>query len=73
LPISRAKFEELNSDLFKKTIVPVERVLKDAGIAKSGVKEVILVGGSTRIPKVNSWLHVVLQHVSAVRLFLSEA
>jgi molecular chaperone DnaK (HSP70) len=52
LPISRAKFEELNADLFKKTIFPVERVLKDAGIAKAKVQEVILVGGSTRIPKV---------------------
>ena len=55
LTISRAKFEELNADLFKKTIAPVEQVLKDASIAKSKVKEVILVGGSTRIPKVRLW------------------
>ena len=52
MTISRAKFEELNDDLFKKTIAPVRQVLKDANIPKSKVKEVILVGGSTRIPKV---------------------
>jgi heat shock protein 5 len=46
----------LNSDLFKKTIVPVERVLKDAGISKTAVQEIILVGGSTRIPKVGGQL-----------------
>ena len=52
LSISRAKFEQLNADLFKKTMAPVERVLKDSGIDKAKVNEVILVGGSTRIPKV---------------------
>jgi len=50
--LSRAKFEELNLDLFKKTIKPVERVLKDAKVEKSDVHEIVLVGGSTRIPKV---------------------
>jgi len=54
--ISRAKFEELNLDLFKKTMVPVTQVLKDAGVSKSQVDEVILVGGSTRIPKVQTML-----------------
>lgn len=54
--ISRAKFEELNMDLFKKTMVPVTQVLKDAGVGKSAVDEVILVGGSTRIPKIQSML-----------------
>merc|ERR1712232_760222 len=54
--ISRAKFEELNVDLFKKTMVPVTQVLKDAGMSKSEVDQVILVGGSTRIPKVQSML-----------------
>jgi len=54
--ISRAKFEELNLDLFKKTMVPVTQVLKDAGVSKSQVDEVILVGGSTRIPKIESML-----------------
>jgi molecular chaperone DnaK (HSP70) len=54
--ISRAKFEELNVDLFKKTMTPVTQVLKDSGMAKRDVDQVILVGGSTRIPKVQSLL-----------------
>lgn len=54
--ISRAKFEELNLDLFKKTMIPVTQVLKDAGMSKSDVDQVILVGGSTRIPKVQAML-----------------
>jgi len=54
--ISRAKFEELNIDLFKKTMVPVTQVLKDAGVSKSEVDEIILVGGSTRIPKIQAML-----------------
>lgn len=54
--ISRAKFEELNNDLFKKTMTPVTQVLKDAGMSKSDVDEIILVGGSTRIPKVQQML-----------------
>merc|ERR1719379_1228575 len=54
--ISRAKFEELNSDLFRGTLDPVERVLKDAKLSKGAVHEIVLVGGSTRIPKVQSLL-----------------
>ena len=54
--ISRGKFEELTLDLLKKTMVPVTQVLKDAGVSKSQVDEVILVGGSTRIPKIQSML-----------------
>eukprot|EP00549_Striatella_unipunctata_P025550 CAMPEP_0118723104 /NCGR_PEP_ID=MMETSP0800-20121206/31804_1 /TAXON_ID=210618 ORGANISM="Striatella unipunctata, Strain CCMP2910" /NCGR_SAMPLE_ID=MMETSP0800 /ASSEMBLY_ACC=CAM_ASM_000638 /LENGTH=672 /DNA_ID=CAMNT_0006631465 /DNA_START=18 /DNA_END=2033 /DNA_ORIENTATION=+ len=54
--ISRAKFEELNIDLFKKTLVPVTQVLKDAGVSKTEVDQVILVGGSTRIPKIQKML-----------------
>mmetsp|Transcript_5184 Transcript_5184/g.5698 ORF Transcript_5184/g.5698 Transcript_5184/m.5698 type:complete len:720 (+) Transcript_5184:49-2208(+) len=54
--ISRAKFEELNVDLFKKTMVPVAQVLKDASMSKSKIDQVILVGGSTRIPKIQSML-----------------
>merc|ERR1712195_384514 len=50
--LTRAKFEELNNDLFKKTLGPVKQVLDDAGMKKSEVDEVVLVGGSTRIPKV---------------------
>jgi molecular chaperone DnaK (HSP70) len=44
--ISRAKFEELNMDLFKKTMAPVTQVLKDAGISKDDIDEILLVGGS---------------------------
>ncbi|KAJ7078855.1 heat shock protein 70 family [Mycena belliarum] len=54
--LTRAKFEEINMDLFRKTMKPVERVLKDAGIKKEQVKEIVLVGGSTRIPKVQELL-----------------
>ena len=52
--ISRAKFEELNMDLFKKTMQPVEKVMEDSGFKKSEIAEVVLVGGSTRIPKVQT-------------------
>uniref|UniRef100_A0A7S2BPZ1 Uncharacterized protein n=1 Tax=Florenciella parvula TaxID=236787 RepID=A0A7S2BPZ1_9STRA len=54
--ITRAKFEEINNDLFKKTLAPVAQVLKDAGVTKAQVDEVVLVGGSTRIPKVQTML-----------------
>lgn len=50
--LTRARFEELNSDLFRRTLKPVEKVLKDSGLSKGEVHEVVLVGGSTRIPKV---------------------
>ncbi|EQL04043.1 hypothetical protein G6O67_008217 [Ophiocordyceps sinensis] len=50
--LTRAKFEELNMDLFKKTIRPVEQVLKDAKVEKKDIDDIVLVGGSTRIPKV---------------------
>ncbi|KIY43257.1 binding protein, partial [Fistulina hepatica ATCC 64428] len=51
-----AKFEELNMDLFRKTMRPVEQVLKDAGVKKDDINEVVLVGGSTRIPWVQQLL-----------------
>eukprot|EP00534_Pseudo-nitzschia_fraudulenta_P002690 CAMPEP_0201124406 /NCGR_PEP_ID=MMETSP0850-20130426/12809_1 /ASSEMBLY_ACC=CAM_ASM_000622 /TAXON_ID=183588 /ORGANISM="Pseudo-nitzschia fraudulenta, Strain WWA7" /LENGTH=632 /DNA_ID=CAMNT_0047391745 /DNA_START=304 /DNA_END=2202 /DNA_ORIENTATION=- len=50
--LTRARFEELNNDLFKKTLIPVANVLKRAGLEKSDVDHVVLVGGSTRIPRV---------------------
>jgi len=50
--LTRARFEELNNDLFKKTMGPVGRVMEDAGMSKSEIDEIVLVGGSTRIPKV---------------------
>ncbi|KAI7906839.1 hsp70-like protein [Cokeromyces recurvatus] len=54
--ITRAKFEEINSAAFQGTVEPVERVLKDAKIDKKNVNEIVLVGGSTRIPKIQSLL-----------------
>ncbi|PWN51437.1 heat shock protein 70 [Violaceomyces palustris] len=54
--LTRAKFEELNMDLFRKTMKPVEQVLKDAGVKKEDIDDVVLVGGSTRIPKVQQML-----------------
>ncbi|KAK6267774.1 hypothetical protein QUC31_011934 [Theobroma cacao] len=54
--ITRARFEELNMDLFSKCMEPVEKCLRDSRIDKSQVDEVVLVGGSTRIPKVQQLL-----------------
>ncbi|MCJ1339569.1 ATPase with role in protein import into the ER [Bachmanniomyces sp. S44760] len=54
--LTRAKFEELNMDLFKKTLKPVEQVLKDAKVKKNEIDDIVLVGGSTRIPKVQALL-----------------
>jgi len=54
--ISRAKFEDLCSDLFRNTFAPVEKVLIDSKIGKSSVDEIVLVGGSTRIPKIQEQL-----------------
>jgi len=50
--LTRAKFEELNNDLFRKTLTPLANVLKDSGLKKTDIHEIVLVGGSTRIPKV---------------------
>jgi L1 cell adhesion molecule like protein len=54
--LSRAKFEELCMDLFRQCMPPVENVLKDSECSKGQVHEIVLVGGSTRIPKVQSML-----------------
>jgi heat shock protein 1/8 len=54
--ITRARFEELNMDLFRKCMDPVERCLRDAKMDKTQVHDIVLVGGSTRIPKVQSLL-----------------
>jgi len=54
--ITRARFEELNIDLFRSCLDPVEKVLRDAKIDKGQVHEIVLVGGSTRIPKVEQLL-----------------
>ena len=50
--LTRAKFEELNMDLFRSTMVPVKKVMEDGDMEKSEIDEIVLVGGSTRIPKV---------------------
>jgi len=54
--ITRAKFEQLNADLFRKCMEPVSKVLQDSGLSKGQIDEVVLVGGSTRIPKVQDML-----------------
>ena len=54
--ITRAKFEELNRDMFNKTKEPVSKALKDAKVDKAEIHEIVLVGGSTRIPKIHSIL-----------------
>eukprot|EP00099_Drosophila_melanogaster_P015498 NP_524339.1 heat shock protein cognate 2 [Drosophila melanogaster] len=54
--ISRARFEELNMDLFRSTMQPVERALSDAKMDKKAIHDVVLVGGSTRIPKIQKLL-----------------
>merc|ERR1719333_839615 len=55
-PLTRARFEELNNDLFKKTLSPVKKAMEDASFKKSDTQELVLVGGSTRIPKVQQLL-----------------
>ena len=50
--LTRAKFEQLNEDLFKKTMGPVHKAIEDSGLTKEQIHEIVLVGGSTRIPKV---------------------
>merc|ERR1711959_242314 len=54
--ITRARFEEMNQDYFRKTMEPVEKCLRDSKLSKAQVHEVVLVGGSTRIPKVQGLL-----------------
>ncbi|KAJ2348660.1 ATPase with role in protein import into the ER [Coemansia sp. RSA 2671] len=54
--LTRAKFEELNNAMFKRTLKPVKQVLEDGGISKSKIDDIVLVGGSTRIPKVQKLL-----------------
>ena len=54
--ITRARFEELNADLFRSTMEPVEKSLRDAKMDKAQIHDIVLVGGSTRIPKVQKLL-----------------
>merc|ERR1712167_297260 len=55
--ISRARFEEMNMDYFRNSMGPVEKAMRDSGIDKRNVHDVVMVGGSTRIPKVQSMIH----------------
>merc|ERR1712176_1320543 len=52
--LTRAKFEELNNDLFRGTLKPVQKVLEDSELTKDEIEEIVLVGGSTRIPKIQA-------------------
>ena len=54
--VTRARFEDMCSDLFRKTFDPVEKVLRDAKLSKAQIDEIVLVGGSTRIPKIQTQL-----------------
>ena len=54
--ITRARFEDLCNDLFRKTLDPVEKVLRDAKVSKSEIHDIVLVGGSTRVPKIQAQL-----------------
>ncbi|XP_058867143.1 heat shock cognate 71 kDa protein isoform X2 [Acipenser ruthenus] len=54
--VTRARFEELNADLFRGTLEPVEKALRDAKMDKAQIHEIVLVGGSTRIPKIQKLL-----------------
>lgn len=54
--ITRARFEELNADLFRGTLEPVEKAIRDAKLDKANINEIVLVGGSTRIPKIQKLL-----------------
>lgn len=61
--ITRARFEELNQDLFKSTLQPVEEALRDAKMDKSQIHDIVLVGGSTRIPRIQRLLQVSLLYL----------
>ncbi len=54
--LTRVKFEELNNDLFQSTLEPVQNAMEDAGLKKSEIADIILVGGSTRIPKIRQMI-----------------
>jgi L1 cell adhesion molecule like protein len=52
LTLTRAKFEQLCDEQFRRCLKPLDQVLQDAGLAKSQIDEIIMVGGSTRVPKI---------------------
>jgi molecular chaperone DnaK len=55
LQLTRSKFESLVSELVQRTVTPCEKAIKDADVGKSGISDVILVGGMTRMPKVHMY------------------
>lgn len=60
LKLTRSKFESIVEDLVKRTIAPCQKALQDAGVAKSDIGDVLLVGGMTRMPKVISKSRLVI-------------
>ncbi|CAJ1365433.1 unnamed protein product [Effrenium voratum] len=66
-PLTRAQFEKLNSELFQRTLEPVRSALKDAGLEKSQITQVILAGGSARIPKIQQMLSQPLDSILCPR------
>lgn len=73
--MTRAKFEDLNYDLFKETLLSIDRVLEDKGLSSGDIDKLILVGGSTRIPKIRQMVqdYVRLEAVSATAVNPDEA
>ncbi|OXA48018.1 78 kDa glucose-regulated protein [Folsomia candida] len=73
--LTRAKFEDLNYDLFKETLLSIDRVLEDKGLSSGDIDKLILVGGSTRIPKIRQMVqdYVRLEAVSATAVNPDEA
>ncbi|GFY69899.1 heat shock protein 70 B2 [Trichonephila inaurata madagascariensis] len=71
--ITRARFEEMCMDLFRSTLEPVERAFKDVKMAKSSIHDVVLVGGSTRIPKIRKMLCDFFNDVAPLSLGIETA
>lgn len=65
--ITRARFEELNADLFQSTIDLVEKAIEDAEMTKSDIQDVVLVGGSTRIPKIQKMVQEFFNGMDIIR------
>ena len=70
--LTRARFEELNIDLFRSTLKPVQKVMEDGDLQKSDIHEIILVGGSTRIPKVQQLVKEYFGGKVSIAMILSQ-
>ena len=66
--VTRARFEELCADLFRGTLEPVEKSLRDAKMDKSAINDIVLVGGSTRIPKIQVYCLLILIFLNMTRI-----